>query len=112
MSIAKRASRHAVEGVRRRELTERVERVVRPRYLLELAAGGRGVAETTGGNMATSSSTANRRAGWPHGDPEMSTTSCPCALRCPACPLADVSDACHRPRVQEMVSEDSLHLFF
>ena len=42
----------------------------------------------------------------------MSTTACPCALRCLAWRLADVFYACGRPRVQEMVSEDSWHLFF
>ena len=70
------------------------------------------MAETIGGNMASSSSTANRRPGWPHCGTEVSTTSCPGALRCPAWRLADVFDACGRPRVQEMVSEDSWHLFF
>ena len=44
------ASRHGVVGVRRLELTERIGMVAPPRYLLEPAAGGRGVAETTGGS--------------------------------------------------------------
>ena len=35
----------------------------------------------------------------------------PCTAACPAWRLADVFDACGRPRVQEMVSEDSWHLF-
>ena len=70
------------------------------------------MAETTGGNMASSSSTANRRPGWPHCGTEVSTTTCPCALRCPAWRLADIFYACGRPRVQEMVSEASWHLFF
>ena len=108
----KRGRPHGCAAVRWLELTERAGRVARPRYLLEPAAGGRGVAETIGGNMASSSCTANRRPGWPHCGTEVSSTSCPCDLCCPACPLADVSDACHRPRVQDMVSEASCHLFF
>ena len=107
----KRGRPHGCAAVRWLELTERAGRVARPRYLLEPAAGGRGVAETIGGNMASSSCTANRRPGWPHCGTEVSSTSCPCDLCCPACPLADVSDACHRPRVQEMMSEASWHLF-
>ena len=103
----KRGRPHGCAAVRWLELTERAGRVARPRYLLEPSAGGRGVAETIGGNMASSSCTANRRPGWPHCGTEVSSTSCPCDLCCPACPLADVSDACHRPRVQEMVSEAS-----
>ena len=55
----KRRRRDGVEGVARLELTERVGRVARPRDLLEPAAGGRGVAETTGGSTASSSSTCN-----------------------------------------------------
>ena len=108
----KRRRRHGCEGVGRRELTERVGRVARPRYLLELAAGGRGVAETTGGSTASSSSSTNCRPGWPSRSVEVSITTFPCALRCPAWRLTDVFDACGRPRVQEMVSEDSWHLFF
>jgi hypothetical protein len=104
--------RHGVVGAARLELTERVGSVARLRYILEPAAGGRGVAETTGGNLASSSSTANRRPGWPHCGTEVSTTTCPCALRCPAWRLSDIFDACGRPRVQEMVSEASWHLFF
>ena len=70
------------------------------------------MAETTGGNMASSSSTAIGRPGRPPRSVQVSTTTFPCALHCPAWRLADVSDACHRPRVQEMVSEASCHLFF
>ena len=108
----KRGARHGVVAVRWLELTERAGRVARPRDLLEPAAGGRGMAATTGGSTASSSSISNRRAGWPHCGTEVSTTTCPCALRCPAWRLADVFDACGRPRVQEMVSEASWHLFF
>jgi hypothetical protein len=46
----KRRRRHGVVGVRRLELTERVRRVARLRYLIEPAAGGQGVAETAGGS--------------------------------------------------------------
>ena len=70
------------------------------------------MAETTGGNMASSSSTAIGRPGRPPRSVQVSTTTFPCALHCPAWRLADVLDACGRPRVQEMVSEDSWHLFF
>ena len=42
----------------------------------------------------------------------MSTTACPCALRCLAWRLADVFYACGRPRVQETGSEASWHLLF
>ena len=108
----KRGRPHGCAAVRWLELTERAGRVARPRYLLEPAAGGRGVAETIGGNMASSSSSANRRPGWPHCGTEVSSTSCPCDLCCPAWRLADIFDACGRPRVQEMVSEASWHLFF
>ena len=99
-------------GVARLELTERVGSVARLRYLFEPAAGGQGVAETIGGNTASSSPTAIGRPGWPPRSVQVSTTTFPCALHCPAWRLADVFDACGRPRVQEMVSEDSWHLFF
>ena len=98
-------------GVARLELTELVGRVARLRYLFEPAAGGRGVAETVGESTRASSSTANRRPGWPPRSVQVSTTTFPCALHCPAWRLADVCDACHRPRVQEMVSEDLWHLY-
>ena len=110
-SQPKRRRRHGCEGVGRRELTERVGRVARPRYLLELAAGGRDVAETTGGSTASSSSSTNRRAGLPQCGAEVSTTSCPCALWCLSYPLADVSHACRRSRAQELSSEVSWQLF-
>ena len=42
----------------------------------------------------------------------MSTTSRSCALRCLSRRLGDVSDACGRPRVQELSSEASWHLVF
>ena len=48
-----------------------------------------------------------RRWGW-----RWQSVDFPCALHCPAWRLADVIDACHRPHVQEMVSEASCHLFF
>ena len=99
-------------GVARLELTELVGRVAWLSYLFEPAAGGRGVAETVGESTRASSSTANRRPGWPPRSVQVSTTTFPCALHCPAWRLADVFDACGRPRVQEMVSEDSWHLFF
>jgi len=99
-------------GVARLELTELVGRVAWLRYLFEPAAGGRGVAETVGESTRASSSTANRRPGWPPRSVQVSTTTLPCALHCPAWRLADVFDACGRPRVQEMVSEDLWHLFF
>ena len=108
----KRRRRHGVVGVRRLELTERVRRVAHLRNLLEPAAGGRGVAETAGESTRATSSTVNRRAGWPPCGAHVSCTTFPCALQCPAWRLADVCDACHRPRVQEMVSEASWHLFF
>ena len=99
-------------GVRRLELTERVRRVAHLRNLLEPAAGGRGVAETAGESTRATSSTVNRRAGWPPCGAQVSCTSCPCGLRCLSYPLTDFSHACGRPRVQEVVSEDSWHLFF
>ena len=108
----KRGRHHGSVGVRRLELTERVRMVAHPRYLLEPAAGGRGVAETTGGSTASSSSSTNCRPGWPSRSVEVSITTFPCALHCPAWRLAEISDACHRPRVQDMVSEASCHLFF
>ena len=108
----KRRRRHGVVGVRWLELSERVRRAARLRYLLEPAAGGQGVAETAGGSTRATSSTVNRRAGWPQCGAQVSCTSCPCAQRCPACPLADVSHACGRPRVQETGSEASWHLLF
>ena len=108
----KRRRRDGVVGVARLELTELVGRVAWLRYLFEPAAGGRGVAETVGESTRASSSTANRRPGWPPRSVQVSTTTFPCALHCPAWRLADVFDACGRPRVQEMVSEDSWHLFF
>ena len=70
------------------------------------------MAETAGGSTRATSSTVNRRAGWPQCGAQVSCTSCPCAQRCPACPLADVSHACGRPRVQETGSEASWHLLF
>ena len=70
------------------------------------------MAETIGGNTASSSPTAIGRPGWPPRSVQVSTTTFPCALHCPAWRLADVFDACGRPRVQEMVSEDLWHLFF
>ena len=108
----KRRRRDGVVGVARLELTELVGRVAWLSYLFEPAAGGRGVAETVGESTRASSSTANRRPGWPPRSVQLSTTTFPCALHCPAWRLADVFDACGRPRVQEMVSEDSWHLFF
>ena len=99
-------------GVRRLDLTERVRRVTHPRYLFEPAAGGRGVAETAGGSRRATSSSASGRAGWPPCAAQVSCTSCPCGLRCLSYPLTDFSHACGRPRVQEVVSEDSWHLFF
>ena len=108
----KRRRRDGVVGVARLELTELVGRVAWLRYLFEPAAGGHGVAETVGESTRASSSTANRRPGWPPRSVQVSTTTFPCALHCPAWRLADVFDACGRPRVQEMVSEDSWHLFF
>ena len=53
----------AARGVVRLELTERVERVARLRYLFDPAAGGRGVAETVGESTRASSSTAEPMAG-------------------------------------------------
>jgi hypothetical protein len=108
----KRWRRDGVEGVARLELTELVGTVARLRYLFEPTAGGRGVAETVGESTRASSSTVNGRPGWPHCGTEVSTTTFPCALHCPAWRLADVFDACGCPRVQEMVSEDSWQLFF
>ena len=108
----KRRRRHGCEGVARLELTESVRRVARLRNLLEPAAEGRGVAETAGESTRATSSTVNRRAGWPPCGAQVSCTSCPCALRCLSYPLTDLSHACHRPRVQEMVSEASWHLFY
>eukprot|EP00966_Prymnesium_polylepis_P078899 1828660-Prymnesium_polylepis.1 len=52
-------------GVARPELTERVRRVAHMRYLLEPAAGGRGVAETAGERTRATSSAASGRPGWP-----------------------------------------------
>ena len=108
----KRRRRHGCEGVQWLDLSERVRRAARLRYFLEPVAGGRGVAETAGGSTRATSSTVNRRAGWPQCGAQVSCTSCPCAQRCPACPLADVSHACGRPRVQETGSEASWHLLF
>ena len=109
----KRGRPHGCAAVRWLELTERAGRVARLRYLFESAAGGRGVAETVGESTRASFSTANRRPGWPPRSVQVvSTTTFPCALHCPAWRLADVFDACGRPRVQEMVSEASWHLFF
>ena len=96
----------------RLELTERVERVARLRYLFEPAAGGRGVAETVGESMRATCSTASGRPGWPPCGAQVSTTSRSCALRCLSRRLGDVSDACGRPRVQELSSEASWHLVF
>ena len=107
----KRRRRHGCEGVARLELTERVGRSVHLRYLLEPGAGGRGMAATTDGSMASSSSISNRRAGLPQCGAEVSTTSCPCALWCLSYPLADVSHACRRSRAQELSSEVSWQLF-
>jgi hypothetical protein len=42
----------------------------------------------------------------------VSITSLPCTLRCLSWRLGDISHACHRPRVQEIVSEASYHLLF
>ena len=108
----KRRRRHGCEGVARLELTERVRRVAHLRNLLEPAAGGRGVAETAGESTRATSSTPSARPGWPPCGAQVSGTLCPCALRCLSYPLADLSHACHRPRVQEMVSEASWHLFY
>ena len=108
----KRRRRHGCEGVARLELTERVRRVAHLRNLLEPAAGGRGVAETAGESTRATSSTPSARPGWPPCGAQVSGTLCPCALRCLSYPLTDLSHACHRPRVQEMVSEASWHLFY
>ena len=108
----KRRRRHGCEGVVRLELTERVERVARLRYLFDPAAGGRGVAETVGESMRATCSTASGRPGWPPCGAQVSTTSRSCALRCLSRRLGDVSDACGRPRVQELSSEASWHLVF
>ena len=99
----KRRRRHGCEGVRWLELSERVRRAARLRYLFEPAAGGRGVAESDGWREHESSflNCQPSRAGWPQCGAQVSCTSCPCAQRCLACPLADVSHACGRPRVQE-----------
>ena len=102
----------AVVGVTRLELTERVRRVAHLRYLLEPAAGGRGVAETAGENTRATSSTASGRPGWPPCGVEVSTTSRPCALHCLSYPLADISHACGRSRAQELSSVASWQLFF
>jgi hypothetical protein len=108
----KRGPRHGCKGVAWLELTERVGRAAHLHYLLEPAAGGRGVAETAGGSTRASSSTANGRPGWPPCGVEVSITSLPCTLRCLSARLGDVSHAYHRPRVQELGSEASWHLFF
>ena len=63
-------------------------------------------------SLARSSSTCSRAKAFSSSGAEVSTKSCPCALRCTAHPLVDVSHAYLRPRVQEGVSETSWQVFF
>ena len=70
------------------------------------------MAVTAGGSTRANYSTANGQPGWPPCGVEVSITSLPCTLRCLSWRLGDISHACHRPRVQEIVSEASYHLLF
>ena len=70
------------------------------------------MAETVGESTRATFSTASGRPGWPPRSVEVSTTSRSYAPHCLSRRLGDDSDACGRPRVQELSSEASWHLVF